>query len=349
MCSKILIQVKIMIENTSKIKPHRLDYLDLAKCRRRFIPKNMKLNLLISSLRNNYFSYAKMILSNVYKSENSVKNQYNFFFIPRVALPPMKVNSPYCIWNKFLNSVVRFFDGKNRKDFIDELQNLENIIRGDSCYPSYLKLEDILSNFEQASGFNSVYTITEADGILSSTEFKNIVASGHPINDYGASLQHGILSHRLQFYILGTYFLKNIDKFFTKDDLAVLLDQLTKQYPNMLDETGKYSINKIISAFYRLLGREDFNHCFDWDRFIQNRNVQDLKYNHTIIPEKFNLPDIWVQLFDRYGYAGYFSVPSTLGLLQKLGCFRGLPTIGEPKLSEQKELRTIYDITPRWT
>lgn len=327
----------------SKKAKDRLDYLDLAKGHEEGLSEEEQTGRIIRSLKENYLTYGLKMVS---------KGNERFFLIPRVPLPPMKEDSTYKVWQSFVNKVAVFFDDLNRKAFIDELSQLQKKYAA-SSHPtsSSDRFEQILFEFEHASGFSSVIEIPskeQEDGLLSTEQFKKILSQGHPFNDFGASSHHGKLSHRLQFHILGNYFLKNVEAFFSPEDLKTLIDSLTIQYPEHLDEQGVYPVSKIISAFYRLLGSEDFNECFDWNVFIKKREELNLKFNKKNIPEQFNQTDIWVQLFDRYGYAGLFSVPSTMGLLQKLGCFRALPTIGIPDIASKKDLQIIMDVTPKF-
>ncbi|MBI2786237.1 MAG: hypothetical protein HYX60_08030, partial [Legionella longbeachae] len=57
--------------------------------------------------------------------------------------------------------------------------------------------------------------------------------------------------------------------------------------------------------------------------------------------------------FDRFGYAGYFSVPSNFGFIQSLGCFSFLPKLGIPAVIPNqdrfdKHLKTVLDVTPKF-
>lgn len=325
-----------------------LNYLDLATPKPRALSEVLKINLLIRSLRDNYFAYG---VSMAARNQNTQAEQVEkIFVIPRVNLPRMKEDSCFKAWQPFLDAAFNFFDGDDRTAYISELQQLDNAIRATGCYRSNELLEAILTDFETGSGFASVHTISSTDGnrgLLTPADFRKILAAGHPLNDCGASSNHGRLPHRLQFYIFGNYLLKNLDIFFSADDLATVLAELHNKYPGVTDDTGNYPISKIISAFYRMIGTDAFNDCFDWDTFTNNRYALNVKYNGTDMPDKLNTCDMWFQLFDRVGYAGYFSVPSTVGLLQKLGCFRSLPEISEPSFADKKELKTIFDITPK--
>jgi hypothetical protein len=338
--------------------PRRLDYLDLDSGQRNVVSNEMKISRLIHSLKDNYYAYGIMVASK--ENERAIRDQKDFyagfFALPRVPLPKMKANSDFLIWQSFVQKIFNFFDGDNRDNFISELQQLENTLcrlnkkSGRLHTPEEL-LEQILLEFEQESGFSSVIHIKPSDGvggILSPGEFKKLLAAGHPINDLGTTFQleqHGKLSHRLQFYILGKYFVKNIYDFFSSKDFDDLISALTIKYPEMVDVKNKFPANKIISIFYKMLGSDEFNNSFNWKAFVEERNKLNLYFNKQAVPSVLNMGNIWVQLFDRYGYAGYFSVPSTFGFLQKLGCFLSLPTIGEPKTKTNKHLKAILDIT----
>jgi hypothetical protein len=175
-----------------------------------------------------------------------------------------------------------------------------------------------------------------------------LLRNGHTLDDIGAGMQHGNLSHRLQFYLLGQYMNNHLDDLFQDtNNLNHVLDELKLKHLDMIDQNNKFPLCKLISAFYRLLGTKEFNECFDWELFKQNRAILNEKYNKQKTPDELNASDIWVQLFDRYGYAGYFSVPSTFGLLQRLGCFANLPALGMPSTSTNKHLKIIIDVTPK--
>lgn len=330
-----------------------VEALDLAKRNYHVCSEEQKVGLIIHSLKENYTSYGlKVIAKNCELEKVGCSNHSNFFIVPRVPLPAIKLDSNYIVWQQFVNKTIQFLDGENREEFISELCQLQNILsRSTDKAASTESLVKIFSDFENKSGFSSVASILPNDGdkgLLSPSEFKKLIASGHPIDDFGASLHHGRLSHRLQFYILGNYFLKNVNQFFTPQSLNALMDTLTAEYPEMLDNHARFPIHKIISVFYRLLGTDKFNECFDWKEFSKNRAKLNMQFNTKIISDNFNMADIWVQMFDRYGYGGFFSVPSTVGLLQKLGCFSSLPAISVPNISAKKDLRIIMDVTPKF-
>lgn len=338
----------------SEDKLNITETLDLAMPKSQYLTEEQKVGLLIHSLKENYTSYGLKVIAKHHAPgvvDSFINN--SFFIVPRIPLPAMNIDSKYKVWQKFVNRVCLFFDGENRQEFISELYQLQRILALTNDEESTTQsLEKIFSDFEHISGFSSTVTIQPSDGygnggLLTPSQFKNILLSGHPINDLGASLHHGKLPHRLQFYILGQYFLKNVTKFFTPQDLSNLIDTLTIDYPEMLEDNDLFPIHKIISIFYRLLGADDFNDCFDWAEFLAHRTKLNLEYNKREISEHFNMADIWVQLFDRYGYAGFFSVPSSFGILQKLGCFSFLPAISVPNISEKRDLRIIMDVTPR--
>lgn len=358
----LIVREKVANKLINKTKPHntpspihRLDYLDLATSQHPPVSVEKKISHLIRSLKDNYYSYGLMVASK--ESERKIRDQKDyysgFFALPRVPLQKMKAASSYIIWQKCVRKIYDLFDGENREKFILEILKLENKLKMHNKKPVSVDkvLETVLSEYESSSGFSTVVNIKQTDGvggILSPAEFKKLLSDGHPINDLGTTFlleQHGKLSHRLQFYILGNYLEKNISEFFTEEDLNILIDKLTIQYPDMLDGKTKFPVSKIISVFYRLLGSDEFNNSFDWKAYAENRAKLNMYYNKQNVPSMLNVGNIWVQLFDRYGYAGYFSVPSTFGFLQKLGCFPALPVIGEPKVKTNKHLKTILDIT----
>ena len=89
-----------------------------------------------------------------------------------------------------------------------------------------------------------------------------------------------------------------------------------------------------------------FNAGFDWKQFKQAISKRDAQLNPgKSVPKDSDIGHIWVQFFDRRGYAGYFSVPSTFGHLQQLGAFASLPKLGRPNINERKVLKEIMDLT----
>lgn len=338
--------------------------LDLGEGQRPAFSKEKNIMHLVRSLRENYFSYGFMMaeMANKKLEDKAQEDKQNsatspeFFALPRVPLPPMKPNSSYAVWNGFVDQVVSFLDEKNQEQYILELIKLEKLfssIRKNT--PASISdetiLENILSEFEKNAGFSDVVDIKPTDGpggILTPEQFNNLLIQGNPINDLGTTFQleqHGKYSHRLQFYLLGKRFIENPLLFFKQEELNTLIDQLTSTYPNEAKPGEKFPVNKIISVFYRMLGTEEFKNCFDWKTFIAERRKKDLYHNNKPVPPHLNRGSMWVQLFDRYGWAGYGSVPSTFGFLQKLGCFPNLPKIGEPKTKTNSHLKTILDVT----
>ncbi len=322
---------------------HTMAWLDLAACQRNDIPIEKQISLLIQSLKENYFAYGMMIARKQKERQLRIRSDYytksGFFAIPRIAIPEMKADSKYIIWRQFIRKTFEFFDGNNREAFVHQLLALENkllALHNKLQDPASIEalLEKLLDRFEAAAGFLPAVTITFQDGkngILSTDEFNHILRSGHTMRDVGAGPQHGLLSHRLQFYILAQYFHKHVTEFFTEQDLKILGLPATK----------------IISAFYRLLGTNEFNDSFDWVEFRRKRRDLNQQCNEQDVPDELNADNIWAQLFDRYGYAGYFSVPSSFGLLQKLGCFSSLPQLGAPRVDTNRHIKTILDVTPK--
>jgi hypothetical protein len=248
-------------------------------------------------------------------------------------------------------------DGSNKIDYIRELRQLENSLCEHiklSNHPVTIEdaLESILRKFEIETGFSSVIIIQPDDGnngILSASQFKSLLRYGHPLDDNGAGTQHGRFSHRIQFYLLGQYMKNNASHLFSTYDISNIKASIIQQFPDLENSSNQEFSNKLISIFYRLLGTDDFNNCFNWGEFNKRRQALSIKCNGQPAPDELNTADIWVQLFDRYGYAGYFSVPSTFGILQKLGLFRELPRLGEPRTDTNIHLKRILDVTPHLT
>ncbi|WP_019216906.1 hypothetical protein [Legionella tunisiensis] len=110
-----------------------------------------------------------------------------------------------------------------------------------------------------------------------------------------------------------------------------------------------------------MLGENDFNQCFDWDKFIEKRKALNEALNpgkaslntdkdKGIVPERFNAPTPWDKSLDNLGYVPYGSIPSAFGFLQYLGCFPDLPQLGKPNVEGVKKdthLKKVLDTTPR--
>jgi hypothetical protein len=331
--------------------------LDLAEAMRPKLSMVEEISMLIRSLRDNYFSYGLGVSTRNDQREARSKSNYygkGFFAIPRINLPRMKSDSPFIAWSRCVNEVYKLLDGSSVSEYVQEIMNLELKLiercKNDSDIDSVeVLLENILCEFEIDSGFSSVFEIKQSDGnagILTAEQFKTLLIGGHPLNDNGAGVQHGHQSHRLQFYLLGQIMRKNISRFFSTEEIANIKLFAARKWPEMFGEQSNDFNGKIVSIFYRLLGMQEFNDSFDWEDFYKRRQQLNLKYNNQSVPEELNTADIWVQLFDRYGYAGYFSVPSTFGFLQNLGIFKQLPKIGEPRIDENVHLKRIIDVTP---
>lgn len=89
------------------------------------------------------------------------------------------------------------------------------------------------------------------------------------------------------------------------EDLQAITNAAAREYPELIEDDKTFPINKIVSVYYRLLGKKEFNDCFDWEKFKKDREEINLKYNKQSTPNKLNIADIWIQLIDRYGYAGF--------------------------------------------
>lgn len=158
----------------------------------------------------------------------------------------------------------------------------------------------------------------------------------------------------MQCYLLGQYIKNNLQKFFPNDDdFQQLKLSLAKTYPNLAEE-GCLPTHKIISVFYRMLGQEEFQNSFAWEEFNAEIQEKSKKLNpYKEFRTSLNSPYIWTQVFDRFGYAGYFSVPSNFGFTQALGCFSFLPQLGIPAVNANqtlfdKHLKTALDLTPKF-
>lgn len=314
--------------------------------------------VLIQNLRDNYFSYSDVLAK---KELDERENDSSFHTVYRVR-PIIKVNSDYKKdWDIFTRAAFGFLDCEKNKDIINELVNLkEKLIKeaeklvSNTAEPLDRALKTILDDFENEAGFAECITIKEEDGVLTAEHFFKIIAGGHPFNDEGASPQHGPLTHRLQCYLLGQYIKNNIQIFFPNDDdFQQLRLCLAKSYPS-LTENGLLPVHKIISVFYRMLGQVEFQNSFDWEQFNAEVQEKSKKLNpHKEFRASLNSPYIWTQVFDRFGYAGYFSVPSNFGFIQALGCFPFLPQLGIPAVTPNqalfdKHLKTILDLTPKF-
>lgn len=326
--------------NRSKLNLNALDLDD----RNKSATSKTPIVLLIKSLRDNYLSYGKMILD----KHKGGQHDPTFVAIPLIGIPMMKKDSKYKVWDKFIRKTRDFLDSDNqtRQAFIQELSNLETKLAELSAqYPKKsidMLIEEVLSDFEKEANFNTLIDIPNTGKVLSPDEFNKILSDGHPFNDLGASIQHGKWSHRIQFYLLGQYLKSHVDEFFNTSD------------PSWKEQLGLKANEEVslgvLSQFYRLLGSKEFVAAFDWKTFRDKRD----EFNKMSNPDKqvnvrFNPSALWPQLFDRMGYGGHFSVPSSFGFLQKLGCFKGLPTLGVPNVTgdkKDKHLKTVLDLTP---
>lgn len=289
-----------------------------------------------------------------------------FFDVIRLPLPKFKENADayYKLWGTFLAVVHRFFDGQDLSSLIKQIHTLEQKINervdclstdSDHTLSKESILLEILQEFEIECGFSEIVHIHKENdlldksnvhkGILKAEDFLAIIADGHPLNDFGAAPQHGPYSHRLQFYLLGNFFLKHRNLFFNEETFCLVKTELLKQNPSWKDETDDTLTKKMVPVFYRLLGDKNFNDSLDWDAFEKIRYEENKKVGQENAPKWLNSSYIWTQLFDRFGYRGFFSVPSTFGFLQKLGCFPDLPKIGKPNLKGNVYLREIIEKT----
>ncbi|MBI2784826.1 MAG: hypothetical protein HYX60_00355 [Legionella longbeachae] len=331
-----------------KIKDDKLqsrdnfDYLDL-DTKQQLSPRKNKICLLIASFKQNYISYGKMMAK---KSEEGFPD-HTFSYLPLLNIPPMIENSKYKVWDKFVRKTRKFFDCNpyNRSEYINELQKLKNkLSKLSMLYPEKsveVLFESILEEFEKESGFSNLIEIPKTKTVLTPDQFNEILSEGHPFNDLGASSQHGKWSHRVQIYILGQYLKNNLEDFFDTSDPTWKI-QIGMEKNEIFNP-------KIISTFYRLIGTKEFNNAFVWKEFRENRDQFNKKNNPgKTVNIRFNPSALWPQLFDRMGYTGDFSIPSTFGFLQKLGCFSSLPTLGHPNIygnQKDKHLKIVMDVT----
>lgn len=337
-------QYRVAIENLIERTKISVDSLDLDAKKQPFPPEK-RISFLIKSLRDNYIAYGEMMA----KKAQTGEVDDTFVALPLIPIPPMKPNSPYAGWDKFVRKTRDFFDSHtdSREDCIRELMALEQTLsEAKEASPGKALdtlLEEILEDFEKKAGFSSLVEIPKTDQVLSPDQFNTILREGHPFNDYGASVQHGKWAHRVQLYILGHYLKKNIDCFFDTADSG-WKEKLG------LKEGEVFNIDTILSTFYRLLGTKEFVNAFEWRKFRTDRDDFNVKNNPgKTVNVRFNPSAMWPQLFDRMGYAGYFSVPSSLGFLQQLGCFANLPVIGVPNVvgeKRDKHLKKVLDVTP---
>lgn len=202
------------IEYTWLTPPH-LHHLDLQLPNPQKFSLEKRISLLLKSLQDNYFSYKRHNCSS--------------FASYRMSLPPIHADSHYIIWEKFIHEIYNFLEEKNRKKLISELLKLESRLNELSQEKKELSpielLELELTTFEKSSGFSSLHDISaneEKGGVVSLESFKNILSNGHPINDLGVTSQHGRLSHRLQFYLLGKHLLNHVDEIFSVEDKIML-------------------------------------------------------------------------------------------------------------------------------
>ena len=264
----------------------------------------------------------------VYNELNYEGNGNSFYHIKRVELPLVKEkhknNLEIQKWLPFINSAYEFLDtdygirvARQLCKLIDKINQTEALNKQNDIIRNREDiLLAILHDFETKAKFSEVvcldtdtndvsaidtvkYGKIVGSGILTGKEFMPILRAKHPINDFGGGLQHTPFSHRLQWYLLAQ---------------------------ELMDYPEKYQINfklEDLSEFYSVLGDADFNKMFDFTVLKQHRL-------ENAIPLRLNVGNLWIQIFDRYGYDGYWSVPSTFGFMNNLGFFEGLPIKGAP-------------------
>jgi hypothetical protein len=316
----------------------------------------------IAALRRIYKNYVFRNAQDPIEIEKRKSSQIPaiFFDVVRVPIPSFKNDAPpfFKIWMSFMLETCNFFDGKNPFPLFNEIFNLEQKIQSitqDDAQKETVLL-NILREYELTAGYSKTLSLIHPEnaivesedlstvykGILSAEQFLGIISRGEVFNDFGAAPQHGAYSHRLQTYLLGNYFEKNISHFFSKEKLKDLKTNLEAQ--DFSFKSDDAFIKQIPSIFYRLLGNSTFNDALDWDKFREQRKkLNEMKGQHNV-PEELNKSFIWTQLLDRYGYGGFFSVPSSFGFIQYLGGFIGLPVIGKLNIEKNQPLREILSI-----
>lgn len=333
-----------------------LDYLALAEHRTAFQTPQDELSHLITSLRSNYYSYVK------YKKLHDP----TFFSVANIDLPPMKDDSPFKCMEPFIRTAKAFLDGKMENQCVFELVELEKEIdrrymqiksttKDGEILARIMIFLDLLEEFEKRTGFSTPVEIAKdagpnKDGLISPNEFNRLVLAGHPFVDYGATIQHGPHSHRVQFYLLDRLFHKKAAVLFNADNLAKIRAIILqfKMFPAVAaaDLTDKFILSHFTSIFYKMFGIKEFTSAFNWEKFKADLKEENNRTNlGRAVPFDMNIPHIWVQLFDRRGYKGEGSVPSTFGILQLLGALKGMPRLGVPNTCGSASLRDIISIT----
>lgn len=350
--------VKETVLNHYKQKNPRLDFLDLAYPKEKFKSLKYQVLHLIASLQANYNSFV------FYKKSHDP----NFFGVARVALPPMKYNSPFQCIEPFIQEAKQFLNGSLQDEAVEALLKLEEEV--DLRYAKSEKgsmsedalrekiLLEILIQFEQTSGFSDAVVIgkdagPKKDGLITPKQFNELVFAAKPFIDYGATTQHGPHSHRVQWYILAQFFNKKASVFF-KDTTIEQIRGLIIQFKilpskNVSDLTKEYIQTHFISILYRMFGIPEFNKSFEWEQFKKELQERYKVINPgRLVPKEMSPPHIWPQLFDNRGYDGSFTVPSGFGFLQNRSAFQRLPILGRPNIAginASKSLKTILEIT----
>jgi hypothetical protein len=327
-------------EQTARMAPDRANAL-----------KRFQAAHLIRSLRANYNAYVK-----------NPRRPADFCAITTLDLPSIKEDSQYKPLEPFIHTAKAFFDGDreggSQKNIIIELTALEERInesyeqrtRG---LPFFAQIDqekmreeillEILLEFEAEAGFSTPVLIEREEGLIPRERFEELVLGGHPFNDAGATEQHGPHSHRVQSYLLHQYLRKHPELLPTTEQIQ---QALVNNEDRITVRPGKTLESQITSIFYKLTAVRTFNSAFNWDDFKTRRQARNEALNPgKNVPQEMDGAHINVQFFDRRGYAGYFSVPSTFGHLQKLGLFKSLPTLGKPNFEERRALKHIFDLT----
>lgn len=315
-----------------------------------------ELSHLIASLRANYYSFVK----------HKGSHDPSFFSVAKVDLPLMRADSPFKCMEPFIQAAKAFLDGQQEKEFVSELVEFEKEIdqrymkikRSSTDGETLTRIQiflQVLDEFEVRTGFSAPVEIAKdagpkKDGLISPKEFNQKTLAGHPFIDYGATTQHGPHSHRVQFYLLGQFFNKNA-KLFSTDHSIEKIKALIIQFkilPSMdaAALTDKFIASHFISIFYRMFGVKEFTGAFDWKKFNVELATKNTQINPgREVPFDMNIPHIWVQLFDRRGYKGEGTVPSTFGILQLLGALKSVPRLGVPNITGSQSLRDIVAVT----
>jgi hypothetical protein len=264
----------------------------------------------------------------VYNDLNYEGKGNSFYHIKRVDLPRVKEQykdlPEIKKWLPFINSAYNFLDAdygiRVARQLYKLIDKIDQIATSDKQSDTIRSREDIflaiLHEFETKAKFAEAVSleantndVSDIDtvkygeivgrGILTGKEFMPILKAKHPINDFGAGLQHSPFSHRLQWYLFA--------------------QELT-DYPQ--EYQISFNVGQL-SDFYSVLGDAKFNSMFDFSGIKRHRI-------ENAIPLHLNVGNLWIQIFDRYGYDGYWSVPSTFGFMKHLGFFEGLPVRAVP-------------------